>query len=197
MKLPAAITQLVKWTDKESSRYPLSGVRIGRQSGQCFAEATDGRRLALLEWKEPGAAVDGIVAGKGLAKAVRSQKKQVPSSIDFTSTKEACVNGIAVDLVDGQWPKSEDLFDPSRRGQHTQKFTSAGLRQLARRTAVKVGETSVLLDVSFLSDLADAMDACKCGSVTLTASDGQSQVLCEGDSEAVQLTAVLMPMAAD
>ena len=168
MKLPKAITQLVKWTDKESSRYALSGVRIGRQSGQCFAEATDGRRLALLEWKEKGGEFDAILSGKEFTKAAKASKTSQaslaesivrPNVVINPSTVVSDlppltveVNKIPVPLVDGRWPKSEDLFDESRRGQHTQNFTSAGLRELARRTEVKVGEASVLLDVTFLSD---------------------------------------------
>jgi hypothetical protein len=213
MKLPTAITKLVNWTDRDASRYALGGVRIGRSSGQCFAEATDGRRLALVEWTEKGGEFDAILSGRELGKAARASKRQKPEVTEKVErtpmvidpfghksqapTATVAVNGQPVPVVEGRWPKTEELFDPSRKGTQTAKFSSAGLRNLARRTPVKVGETTVLLDVNYLNDLADAMDACNCGTVTMHASDEGSQVLCEGDSEAVRLAAILMPMAAD
>ncbi len=198
MRLPAAIAQLVKWTEPGSTRYPLSGVRIGRSSGKCFAEATDGRRLALLEWEDKGGAVDCIADGKPLAKAIRAAGRNKPSSIDMLGVDSAVVNGANVPLIPGQWPQSEDLFAEERIGQQTASFSAQQLRDLAKRTPVKIGEATVLLNVKYLEDLADAMDAADAPVATFKASDAQSQVLAECVSQrGTNLTAVIMPMASD
>jgi hypothetical protein len=198
MRLPKAVAKLVKWVDPESCRYALGGVRIGRAGGKCFAEATDGRRLGLVEWEDKGPDVDAILEGKELGKALRQAGCKPPFHMDDSVNGVAKVNGAEVRTVEGRWPKTEELFAADRVGSQTASFTAQQLRDLARRTAVKIGETTVLLSVQYLEDLADAMDAADAGFATFKASDERSQVLAECESvSGANLTAVLMPMAAD
>jgi DNA polymerase III sliding clamp (beta) subunit (PCNA family) len=198
MRLPKAIAKLVKWADPESSRYALGGVRIGRSAGKCFAEATDGRRLALVEWEDKGPDVDAILNGKELGKALRQAGRKPPYHMDDAVNGVARVNGAEVTTVEGRWPKTEDLFAEERIGSQAASFTAQQLRELARRTAVKIGDTTVLLNVQYLEDLADAMDAADAGVATFKATDDRSQVVAECESvSGANLTAVLMPMAAD
>ena len=199
MKLPRAVQNLCKWTDTEASRYALSGVRIWRMAGRAYAEATDGRRFARLEWEsEGGAFTPKIIDGKGLAKAMRAvPKKQAVDMADYPNGV-ANVNGAEVPTIDGRYPKTDDLLEPERIGTVLQQFTPARLRELANHTLLKVGSQSVLVDSRYLVDLADQAEAVGAGTVTVKVSDPQSQVVCEGEGKGgVNMTAVIMPLAAD
>lgn len=196
MKLPKQIVHATKWTEKDSTRYALGGVRVGCSSGQCFAEATDGRRLVLLEWKDNAEPVDCILQGRALGTAVRAAKTKDSSMRIDAPVQAAIVNGTAVPLVEGRWPKSEELFREENIGSETGTFTPDQLRHLASRVPVKIGGATVLLSTKYLEDLADAAEAVGPGAVTLKAKDETSQVVCEHQGKGLTMTAVIMPMAA-
>lgn len=197
MRLPRQIVHATKWVDADSSRYALGGVRVGCDSGQCFAEATDGRRLVLLEWKDDADPVDVILSGKELGKAVRAAKAKDSELVPSVDPTVGQVNGTCVPVIDGRWPRSEDLFEEDRIGSETAEFTPERIREIASRVPVKIGGVTVLLSTRYLCDLADAAEAMGDGTVTLRAKDEQSQVVCEKAGKGVSLTAVIMPMAAD
>lgn len=195
MRLPKQIVHTTKWTDRDSSRYALGGVRVGCRSGQCFAEATDGRRLVLLEWKDAADPVDCIMSGRELGTAVRKAKAR--DSAAAVTESAAVVNGVKVPLIEGRWPKSEELFDEKNIGPESSDYTPDQLRQLASRVPVKIGGTTVMLSTKFLCDLADTAEAVGPGSVTLRAKDAISQVVCERNAPGLSMTAIIMPVAAD
>lgn len=204
MKLPKQIVHATKWTEKDSTRYALGGVRVGCSSGQCFAEATDGRRLVLLEWKDDAEPVDCILQGRALGTAVRAAKTKdssmridaQPGGHALPRIQSAIVNGTAVPLVEGRWPKSEELFREENIGSETGTFTPDQLRHLASRVPVKIGGATVLISTKYLEDLADAAEAVGPGAVTLKAKDETSQVFCEHQGRGLTMTAIIMPMAA-
>lgn len=209
MRLPKQIVHTTKWTDRDSSRYALGGVRVGCRSGQCFAEATDGRRLVLLEWKDAADPVDCIMSGRELGTAVRKAKAKdskltvVDDALRINPfgppppRPAAVVNGERVPLLAGNWPKSEELFDEKNIGPESSDYTPDQLRQLASRVPVKIGGTTVMLSTKFLCDLADTAEAVGPGSVTLRAKDAISQVVCERNAPGLSMTAIIMPVAAD
>lgn len=199
MKLPRAVQNLCKWTDTEASCYALSGVRIWRMAGRAYAEATDGRRFARLEWESDGGAfTPSIIDGKGLAKAMRAvPKKQAVDMADYPNGV-AHVNGAEVPTIDGRYPKTDDLLEPARIGPTSGQYSVERLRQLARQVRLKVGDQEILLDARYLTDLADQAEAVGAESVTVKVSDPMSQVFCEGEGkDGVTMTAVIMPLAAD
>lgn len=199
MKLHRAVQNLCKWTDTGDSRYALSGVRIWRMAGRAYAEATDGRRFARLEWgSDGGAFTPKIIDGKGLAKAMRAvPKKQAVDMADYPNGV-ANVSGAEVPTIDGRYPQTDDLLEPSRIGSQSCDMTPQRLRELANHTLLKVGDQAVLLDSRYLMDLADQAEAVGAATVTVKVSDPQSQVFCEGVGEGgVNMTAVIMPLAAD
>jgi hypothetical protein len=197
MRLPKQIVHTTKWADPASVRYALGGVRVGCRGGNAFAEATDGRRLVLLEWKDKAEDVDVILSSKELGTAVRAAKTK-DSRFDRTnSTLAAMVNERAVHVIDGMWPKSEDLFREENIGTNTAEFTPARLREIASRVPVDIGGVTVLLNPQYLRDLADAAEAVGDGTVTMRAKDPQSQVVCERFAPGLTMTAVIMPVAAD
>jgi len=53
MRIPVNVFRLADVCKDDSSRYQLDCIRILRRNGQCRAEATDGRRLVVVEWDEP------------------------------------------------------------------------------------------------------------------------------------------------
>lgn len=198
MRLPKQIIHATKWADPASVRYPIDGVRIGCRSGHAFAEATDGRRLVLLEWEDKAEDVDVILSSKQLGKAVRAAKaKDSRLCCDDASALSAQVNGEPVQLNPGTWPNSEQLFAPENIGTETAEYTPARLREIASRVPVQIGEVTVLLNPQYLRDLADAAEAVGYGTVTMRAKDPQSQVVCERFAPGLTMTAVIMPVAAD
>ena len=197
MRLPKQIVHATKWVEKDSCRYAIGGVRVGCRGGNAFAEATDGRRLVLLEWKDKAEDVDVILSSKELGTAVRAAKSR-DSRFDRTnSALAAMVNEKAVHVIDGTWPKSEDLFREENIGTATAEFTPARLREIASRVPVDIGGVTVLLNPQYLRDLADAAEAVGPGTVTMRAKDPQSQVVCERFAPVLTMTAVIMPVAAD
>lgn len=196
MRLPKQIVQATKWVDKDSCRYALGGVRVGCFGGQAFAEATDGRRLVLLEWKDKSEPVDVILSCKELGKAVRAAKTKDSVMVGANKT-HANVNGDQVPVIDGMWPKSEELFREQNIGTNTAEFTPARLREIASRVPVDIGGVTVLLNPQYLRDLADAAESVGDGTVTMRAKDPQSQVVCERFAPGLTMTAVIMPVAAD
>lgn len=198
MNIPRAIEKVVKWCGREASRYTLACVRLGRRSGKCYAEATDGRRLVLLEWDEKGDDLDCILDGKELAKACRAVKGRRPIPMADNPNGTAHVGASQLQTIDGRWPTTEELFYAERIGNLTQDFTPQRLRELANQTRLKVGGQEVLVNSQYLVDLADQADAVGAGTVTVKVSDPQSQVVCEGEGKGgVNMTAVIMPLAAD
>lgn len=199
MKLPRAVQNLCKWVDAEQSRYALSGVRIWRMAGRAYAEATDGRRFARLEWEDAGGAfTPSIIDGKGLARAIKAvPKRQAVDMADYPNGV-ANVNGAEVPTIDGRYPKTDELLTPEKIGSTTGKYTVERIRQLARQVRVKVGDQELLLDARYLADLADQAEAVGAEWVDFKVSDPQSQVVCEGEGkDGVTMTAVIMPLAAD
>lgn len=197
MRLPKQIVHTTKWVEKDSCRYAIGGVRVGCFGGHAFAEATDGRRLVLLEWKAKAEDVDVILSAKELGTAVRAAKAR-DSRFDRTdSALAAMVNEKAVHVIDGVWPESERLFAPENIGTETAEYTPARLREIASRVPVQIGEVTVLMNPQYLRDLADAAESVGDGAVTLRAKDDRSQVVCEQEGKGVNLTAVIMPVAAD
>lgn len=197
MRLPKQIVHATKWVEKDSCRYAIGGVRVGCRDGYAFAEATDGRRLVLLEWEDKSEPVDVILSSKELGKAVRSAKAKDSSMRVDAPVAAAIVNGEAVPMTAGVWPESERLFAPENIGTETAEFTPAKLRQIASRVPVQIGEVTVLLNPQYLRDLADAAEAVGDGTVTMRAKDPQSQVVCERFAPGLTMTAVIMPVAAD
>lgn len=200
MRLPKQIVHATKWVEKDSCRYAIGGVRVGCRGGNAFAEATDGRRLVLLEWKDKAEDVDVILSSKELGKAVRAAKAkdsrlqtydppQVPRTVG--------VNEDQVPVIGGKWPESERLFAPENIGTATAEFTPARLREIASRVPVDIGGVTVLMNPQYLRDLADAAEAVGPGTVTMRAKDPQSQVVCERFAPGLTMTAVIMPVAAD
>lgn len=198
MRLPKQIVHATKWVEKDSCRYAIGGVRVGCRDGYAFAEATDGRRLVLLEWEDKSEPVDVILSSKELGKAVRSAKAKDSrlSGTDICALS-AKVNDDAVPVIEGKWPESERLFAPENIGTETAEFTPARLREIASRVPVQIGEVTVLLNPQYLRDLADAAEAVGDGTVTMRAKDPQSQVVCERFAPGLTMTAVIMPVAAD
>jgi hypothetical protein len=196
MRLPKQIVHTTKWVEKDACRYAIGGVRVGCFGGHAFAEATDGRRLVLLEWKDKAEDVDVILSSKELGTAVRAAKSRDSHLERTASNLAAKVNEKAVHLIGGRWPNSEQLFAPENIGTETAEYTPARLREIASRVPVKIGDVTVLLNTQYLRDLADAAEAVGDGAVTLRAKDAQSQVVCEREGRGVNLTAVIMPVAA-
>lgn len=197
MILPRAIEKVAKWATPEASRYALGGVRIGRRAGACFAEATDGRRLALLEWKDKGEDLDTIVEGKALGKACRDVPKHRNVLMGDKPNGFAEVGDTKVPTVEGKWPQSEKLFEESAIGDQSVTVSVERLRELANMVTIKVGTVSVLLNAKFLLDLADTAKAVGADGLRIRAKDAQSQVVFDCKDKNVDLTAIIMPMAAD
>jgi DNA polymerase III sliding clamp (beta) subunit (PCNA family) len=196
MILPRSLAKVTTWADPESSRYALGGVRIGRQKDKCFAEATDGRRLVLLEWKDKGPETDAILDGKKLGRACRAVKRgQVVMAESPNGV--AHVGDMAVPTIQGRWPRTEDVLDPAKVGSEEATFTVERLLQLANMIDLKVGDTTVKLNATFVRELAETAKAVGSDKVRIRASDAQSAVTCDCAHGNVEMTAVIMPMAAD
>lgn len=197
MILPRAIEKVTKWSDPESSRYALGGVRIGRRAGSCFAEATDGRRLCLLEWKDKGKDLDTIVEGKALGKACRDVPKHRGILMGDEPNGFAEVGDTKVPTVEGRWPKTEDLFTETAIGDQEMTVSVERLRELANIVTLQVGNVSVRLNAKFLTDLADTAKAVGADGLRIRAKNAQSQVVFDCKDRNTELTAVIMPMVAD
>lgn len=196
MILPKCIDKVTKWSDPDASRYALGGVRIGRQSDKCFAEATDGRRLVLLEWKDKGPNTDAILEARPFAKACRAVKRG-PIVLADNPNGVAKVGGADVPTVQGRWPKTEEVLDPAKVGAEESTFTVERLVELANMIDLKVGNTTIKMNATFVRELAETAKSVGAASVRVRASDAQSAVTCDCTHGNVEMTAVIMPMAAD
>jgi hypothetical protein len=197
MNIPRAIEKVAAWTETEYSRYTLNGVRIRRQAGKCVAEATDGRRLVLLEWKEQGPDLDVIVDGNDLAKACKTVPKKQPVPMGDKPKEVATFGTAEVPRLRGEWPQTETVLGEDKAGPVSQVFTVKRLKELAGLVHLKVGEQTVILSSKFVRDLADAATAVGSEELRIRVTDPLSQVTCDCEANGVGMKAVLMPIEAD
>ena len=127
MRIPKEILAIRTVAARESTRYAINGVRFARAGDLACAEATDGRMLLAAQW------IDGSeTTGKFETILGCAQLRQVktPARIKQVELKETDVNGaatiralsavnpkfgddkiadIAVDTIDGHFPKTEQV----------------------------------------------------------------------------------------
>lgn len=117
MKIPACIKHLVAFTDTESSRYALAGIKCTSQDGVAAMTATDGCILASVHWKdEQGPDMDVIVDAKQLASPPAAAFKVSPSGKGGVSFDGKTVfhgnASITPAAIEGRFPRIEDVFAP-------------------------------------------------------------------------------------
>ena len=72
MDLPREVLLLTKVMARQESRYAIHGIHLIRNGTECRAEATDGRRLVVIRWKELSARgdLDLVAPGRIFADAL-------------------------------------------------------------------------------------------------------------------------------
>lgn len=213
MILPRAIDKLPKWTTDDHCAVQINCVRLKRDGGTVFAEATDGRRLCRLTWPCAGEDREYLLPGKAFSKSLRAVKPgpdgygagagesgvSLCSSTSITTVpSEAIV----------RWPKTEDVLYPPAHAKASSVATTPLLA--AARTALKqeanlnghrpmdleFSGVKVRLDAKYVRDMADMAIRCGYDEVHVSITDGKSAVHFWAYTE-VKFEAVIMPLAAD
>jgi hypothetical protein len=182
MHMPKAIAALPKWTDDEQSRYQLECVRLRRESGTVFAEATDGRRLCRLTWQGEGPDGEYRLPAKTLSKTLKTVGVQdggysaTDSQADWSSTSpltgvrvtckipaitlygKNCGHTVPSESVDHKWPKTEDVLYPPAKAKCAD-VNVRDLREQARaaiKAQPKVHQLGMDLDLAGINTRLDA-----------------------------------------
>jgi|GEM_PF-4016528 len=212
MHMPKAIAALPKWTDDEQSRYQLECVRLRREAGTVFAEATDGRRLCRLTWQGEGPDGEYRLPAKTLSKTLKTvgvQDGGYSASLNGVVTLygKNCGHTVPSESVDHKWPKTEDVLYPPG----TAKCADVNVRDLREqaRAAIKaqpkvhqlfmdleLAGVKTRLDARFVRDMAETAIQCGYEQVQVSATDRQSAVHFCAFTD-VKFEAVIMPLAAD
>lgn len=212
MHLPKAIAALPKWTANYQSRYRLDCVRLKRQDGEVFAEATDGRRLCRLTWPCEGEAGEYGLPAKPLAKALASVGV-TPDGYSAGLNGTVALYGknsittVPHESLEG-WPRTEDVVH-APPGSKWWPMPAKALRDDARKALkdqaggiakpaldLEICGVKVKLDARYVRDMCETAIKCGFDQVHATATNGQSAVYFQAECD-VKFESVIMPLAAD
>jgi hypothetical protein len=211
MHMPKAIAALPKWTDDEQSRYQLECVRLRREAGTVFAEATDGRRLCRLTWQAEGPDGEYRLPAKTLSKTLKTvgvQDGGYSASLNGVVTLygKNCGHTLPSESVDHKWPKTEDVLYPPAKAK-CEDVNVRDLREQARaaikgkvwtppRLHLTFAGVKVTLDATYVRDMAETAIQCGYDKVQVSVTNSQSAVHFWAYTD-VKFEAVIMPLAAD
>lgn len=118
MRIPKFIKQIIKFCDKDASRYALGGVKCEHSSGVSTLCATDGVALTQVSYEDDdavadiNAVVDGAPLSKAFTAAGRSKSSKLPTMLEIEGDAARIYgDGQATATTnEGSFPRYRDLF---------------------------------------------------------------------------------------
>ena len=167
-QLNSALTGVIHAASTDATRYSLNGVFLQAEGEVAVAVATDGHRLAKVEVPWNGPSVFGSILPRKAVAIMRSILEGVDGSVALT-VKDRLVTlmvgdeSVSLRLIDGQFPRWQEVIPSSDQQQGTLTVDRRKLLEVLKRVSI-VGSSAKVdlgeLKVSTVdADLGEAKEA--------------------------------------
>lgn len=122
LAIPRNVLALAGVAHPEKTRYAMNGIMLERVGRECRAVATDGKRLAIVEWTDTTEGGGGDVArvlpcdlATKAAKAAKAAKVgEVEASLNGRAELKIRDDSVSGDVVEGHFPPYRDVLKGER-----------------------------------------------------------------------------------